>query len=87
MKEQASSPNEDWVEVATFQGWSADIEADMTVTTLQGNDIPALRLPAQPLTAVAGALAIMVPIRVWVPPDQEEKARQLLADFEAGDGS
>lgn len=65
--------NEDWVVVAEFM---LDIDADMAVSLLQGNDIPAVRFPVK--AYVASYWAFMEPIRVLVPPDREEAAQELL---------
>ena len=62
----------DWVVVAQF---TVDTDADLTVNILQGNGIPALRLPVTP---TARPYQVLDFIRVLVPPDRGAEAKELL---------
>ena len=57
-----------------------EADADMTVALLKGNGVPAARLPAMALTV--SAFGMLQPVRVLVPPDRAQGARQLI---EGGD--
>ena len=67
--------NDEWVVVREYQ---LDIDADLAVSLLEGNGIPAVRFPVTGL--VASYWAVMEPIRVLVSPDRAEEAQELLAD-------
>lgn len=72
----------EWVTIASYCGLSAEVEADLLVTNLQGADIPAERLPKQPLGMFVTKVCVpsIIPIQVMVPPDRETEARELLAE-------
>jgi hypothetical protein len=55
--------------------YQLDTDADLAVSLLQGNDVPAMRVPASGL--VASFWAYMSPVQVLVPPDRAEEAREL----------
>ena len=72
---------EEWVVVAQFNAMDMGLAADMAVSKLQGGGIPAMRFPTGSITSVlAGGLPAVEPIRVLVPPDQADRARELLAE-------
>ncbi len=72
---------EEWVVVAQFNAMDTGVAADMAVSKLQGGGIPAMRFPTSSITSVlAGGLPAVEPIRVLVPPDQADKAREVLAE-------
>jgi hypothetical protein len=56
--------------------YQLDSDADMAVMMLEGNSVPAVRFPVAGL--VASYWGVMEPIRVLVPPDRVEEARELL---------
>ena len=70
-----------WVVVAKFTAFDAGLTADLAVSKLQGSGIPAQRMPTGSIT---GALGTGMPpselIRVIVPPQYEERAREILAE-------
>jgi hypothetical protein len=69
----------DWVVVASYQGTSADIDADVAVSVLKGSHIPALRLPVEPMVNLSrGMLAATEPVQVLVPAEHASEARALL---------
>ena len=77
---------EDWIVVAEYAGNLAELQADNTVAALKGSGFPALRLPTLPANMLGdGAMAIIIPVRVLVPPEREEDARQLLKELGIAD--
>ena len=74
---------EKWVVVAQFTAFDMGIMADMAVSKLQGSGIPARRFPSGAMTSW---LIPRIPAAEWVyvvvPPDQAERAREILADGE-----
>jgi len=73
---------EEWVVVAEFTAFDTGVAADLAVAKLQNNGIPAMRFPSGSITSVVGPLFAVEPIRVVVPPEQEDQAREILADGE-----
>ena len=72
-KATPSGKSDEWVVVAEYQ---VDAYADMTINLLEGSQIPAVRLP---ISAVSYAsVGYMDPVRVLVPPDRAEEARELI---------
>lgn len=69
--------NDEWVVVAQY---ALDTDADMAVSLLRAEQVPAVRFPVNGL--VASYWSLMEPIRVLVPPDRVEEARELLGDEE-----
>jgi hypothetical protein len=69
-----------WVTIASYSGLNAEVEADLLVANLQGVDIPAMRLPNQPLGMFVTKIVVpaIMPIQVIVPGDREAEARELL---------
>ena len=68
---------EGWVVVARISGPSNDFEANMLMSRLEAEDIPAVRLPVQAPTTAMGGL-VHDPIRILVPQDREEAAKALI---------
>ena len=77
---------DEWVVVAQFNAMDTGLAADMAVSKLQGSGIQAVRFPGGALTTLAGWIPAIEWIRVLVPPDQAEKAREVLAE-EDSDGA
>jgi len=76
---------EKWVVVAQFMAFDMGIMADMAVSKLQGSGIPVMRMPTGSITGAFGTG--MLPselIRVIVPPEYEDRARDVLAESEQG---
>jgi len=76
-----SPEREEWVVVAEFMAFDAGLTADLAVSKLQGSGIPAQRMPTGSITGAFGMG--MLPselIRVIVPPEYEDRAREVLAD-------
>ena len=48
-------PGAGWITVASYLGLDGDLQADLLVMNLQGNGIPALRLPSLPMTVLLPA--------------------------------
>ena len=73
-----------WVPVASFLGPYAEVEADLLVTHLQGSGVPVLRVPMnQPISVLfTHGMPGTFPIRVYVPPEHLEDARELAAEQE-----
>jgi len=70
---------EEWVVVAKFTDFHAGLTADLAVSKLQGSGIPAVRFPTGVIAgAIGSAMTPWAPIRVVVPPDEEERAREIL---------
>jgi len=72
---------EEWVVVAEFMAFDAGLTADLAVSKLQGSGIPVMRMPTGSITGAFGTG--MLPselIRVIVPPEYEDQAREILAD-------
>ena len=69
--------------VAQFNAMDTGLAADMAVSTLQGSGIRAMRFPTGSIPSVVGGLPAVEPIRVLVPPDQADKAREILAEEDA----
>jgi hypothetical protein len=69
-----------WITIASYSGLCAEVEADLLVANLQGGDIPAVRLPKQPLGMFVTKICVpsIMPIQVMVPADREAEARELL---------
>ena len=75
------SEREEWVVIAQFMAFDAGLSADLAVSKLQGSGIPAQRMPTGSITGAFGTG--MLPselIRVIVPPEYEERAREILAE-------
>lgn len=62
---------QDWVVVGRY---AFDGDADLTVSLLQAHEIPAVRFPVNPIMLSF----LPEPVRVLVPPEREEEARELL---------
>jgi len=72
---------EEWVVVAEFTAFDAGLTADLAVSKLQGSGISAMRMPTGSITGALGTG--MLPselIRVIVPPEHEDRAREILAE-------
>ncbi len=72
---------EEWVAVAQFMAFDAGLTADLAVSKLQGSGIPVMRVPTGSITGAFGTG--MLPselIRVIVPPEYEDRAREILAE-------
>ncbi len=72
---------EEWTVVAEFTAFDAGLTADLAVSKLQGSGIPARRMPTGSITGALGTG--MLPselIRVIVPPEFEDQAREILAE-------
>ena len=77
------SEREKWVVVAQFTAFDMGIMADLAVSKLQGSGIPAMRMPTGRISGVfdrAFLAAHTGPIRVVVPPEEEDRARDILAE-------
>lgn len=72
-KVKKQKKSDEWVVVAQY---SLDTDADMAVSLLQGSDVPAVRFPVAGL--VVSYWGVMEPVRVLVPPERAEEARELL---------
>ena len=72
------SEREKWVVVAELGTLDSGVAADLAVAKLQSNGIPAMRFPSGKITSVVGPLFAVGPIRVVVPRDEEERAREIL---------
>ncbi len=72
---------QEWVIVAEFSAMDTGFAADMAVSKLEGSGVPAMRFPGGSITSVlGGAVPVVEPIRVVVPPEHEERAREILAE-------
>ena len=74
---------QEWVVVWQQSGPGADLKGHLIVSLLEGSNIPVVRIP--PSTAPVlfdGASGPLWPVKVLVPPDREEDAKELLADAE-----
>lgn len=69
-----------WVRLTSFLGLYGEVEADLLVANLQGHGIAAVRLPMQPLSALLGAPAVILPIEVLVPAEAWDDASALLGE-------
>jgi len=75
------SEREEWVAVAKFTAFDAGLTADLAVSKLQGSGIPVMRIPTGSITGAFGTG--MLPselIKVIVPPEYEDRAREILAE-------
>jgi len=67
--------------VAQFMAFDMGIMADMAVSKLQGSGIPARRFPTGVIAGAIGTAGTTCePIRVVVPPEHEDRAREILAE-------
>ncbi len=74
---------QEWVVVAEFSAIDTGVAADLAVSKLQGSGIPVMRMPTGSITGAIGTGMLGVElIRVVVPPEHEEYAREVLADSE-----
>ena len=72
---------QEWVVVAEFTAIDMGLAADMAVAKLRGSGIPAMRMPTGSITGAIGIGMLAAElIRVVVPPDHEEYAREVLAE-------
>ena len=72
---------QEWVVVAEFSALDTGVAADLAIAKLQASAIPAVRFPTGSVTSVlGGAVPAVEPIRVVVPPEQEDQAREILAE-------
>ena len=80
------SEREEWVVVAEFTAFDMGIMADMAVSKLEGSGVPARRFPTGILTSGTGGSAFPPSewVRIVVPPEQAERAREILDDSEQG---
>jgi hypothetical protein len=70
-----------WVIVASFLGLDGDWQADLLVTNLTGQGVPAQRLPCLPTTSLPMASWPMIrSVQVLVPPEHEDDAREVIAE-------
>jgi len=79
-------PTEDcdeWVVVAQFDGTGMGMAADIAVSHLEGSGVPAIRLPTGATTSTFDSIYPVGPVRVLVPPDQADRAREILAEDDA----
>jgi len=70
---------QEWMVVAEFTAFDAGLTADLAVSKLQGSGIPVMRVPTGSITGAFGTG--MLPselIRVIVPPEYEDRAREIL---------
>lgn len=82
-KRKKKSNGDEWVVVGSFAGLEADMDADACVVTLEGHEIPAVRLPTNTVVSLGGlGVTLTHPVRVLVPPDRETEARELLGQIE-----
>ena len=72
---------QEWVVVAEFTAIDMGVAADLAVSKLQGSGIPAQRMPTGSIAGAfgTGMLASEL-IRIIVPPEHEERAREILAE-------
>ncbi len=76
---------EEWVVVAEFHMIADGIlSADLAVSKLEGSGVPARRFPTGILTSGTGGSAFppSESVRIVVPPEQAERAREILAHSE-----
>ncbi len=79
------SEREKWVVIAEFMAFDMGFAADIAVSKLQANGIPARRFPTGVITGAIGmGVPTVEPIRVVVPPNQAERAREILDHSERG---
>ncbi len=74
-------PREEWVVVAEFTAFDTGLTADLAVSKLRGSGIPVQRMPTGSITGAFGTG--MLPselIKVIVPPEYEDEAREILAE-------
>ena len=72
---------QEWVVVAELTDFHAGLTADLAVSKLQGSGIPAVRFPTGVIAGAIGtAMIAWAPIRVVVPPEHEDRAREILAE-------
>ena len=69
---------DEWVVIAHFS--SGVMNADIALSKLQANGIPAMRFPLNSSGMPYGA-ALVEGVRVLVPPDRADEARQVLNTF------
>ncbi len=70
---------EEWVVVAEFTAFDAGMTADLAVSKLQGSGIPVMRMPTGSITGALGTGMLPAElIRVIVPPEHEDRAREIL---------
>ena len=71
----------EWVVVAQFNAMDTGLAADMAVSKLQGNGVSAVRVPTGSITSVlVGGMPAVEVIRVLVPPNQADRAREILTE-------
>ena len=74
-----ANPASRWVIVASFLGLDGDFQADLLVTNLVGQGVPAQRLPCWPTTALPMHSWPMIrSVQVLVPGELEENAREII---------
>lgn len=78
-KENAGQ-QEQWVEVARVYPILNAADADIAVARLHDAGIPAMRLPTTMLTHPGAGKIGSVPVRVLVPPERAQEARELLEE-------
>lgn len=73
-----------WVPVASFEGLYSEVEADLLVAQLRGSGIPVLRVPHFiPMSVLYdGRAGWAFPVRVYVPAEQEQEAREMVSEQE-----
>ena len=77
----SSDQRQEWVVVAEFIAFDMGFAADLAVSKLQGSGIPARRFPTGVITGAIGmGVPTVEPIWVVVPPEHEERAREVLAE-------
>ena len=75
--------HEAWAVVASYVGATSDLDADFSLSVLEGSGIPAVRIPPTGVVSWAMVgLTLTQPVRVLVPPDRADEAKELLASAE-----
>ena len=79
---RTSTESDEWVVIARLPEYSA--EPDMVVGMLQAAGIPAMRFPLSSVGLPVGATNVEG-VRVLVPPDRVEEAREVVEAFGEAD--
>ena len=76
----SNAEESEWIVVAEFNGTGMGVAADIAVSQLQSSGVQAIRLPTGAMTSTFDSISPVGPVRVLVPPDQAERAREILTE-------
>ncbi len=75
-----AAKGKEWVVAGRYSASDGGVDADMAVAELKAKGIPAMRFPTQAVAIYVPGLPSFESVRVLVPPDRLEEAREVLVE-------